>query len=138
PTETRYQTECNTQFIRTQGGNTELGPEESTSYMAGFVFAPIKNLVFTADYYTIEIDNLVGTTSEADIFDEPEKYAQFIVRNAEGRIDPISTSLLSAGGLKTRGIDLSLTYLSPMTLTGRFGFGIDGTYVIKMDYQSEP
>ncbi|QZD32187.1 TonB-dependent receptor [Acinetobacter lwoffii] len=138
PTETRYQTECNTKFIRTQGGNSELGPEESTSYMAGFVFEPIKNLVFTADYYNIEIENLVGTIGEASIFGDPEKYAQYFVRNAEGRIDHISTNLINSGGLKTQGIDLSLNYLSPMTATGRFGFGIDGTYVIKMDYQSEP
>ncbi len=138
PTETRYQTECNTQFIRTQGGNSELGPEESTSYMAGFVFEPIKNLVFTADYYNIEIENLIGTIGESSIFGDPEKYAPYFVRNAEGRIDHISTNLINSGGLKTQGIDLSLNYLSPMTSTGRFGFGIDGTYVIKMDYQSEP
>lgn len=80
----------------------------------------------------------MGTIGEASIFGDPEKYAQYFVRNAEGRIDHISTNLINSGGLKTQGIDLSLNYLSPMTATGRFGFGIDGTYVIKMDYQSEP
>ena len=137
PTQTKYQTECNTQFIRTQGGNSGLGPEESTSYTAGFVFEPIKNLVFTADYFNIEIDDLVGTIGEATIFGDPEQYAQYIIRDSEGRIDHISTNLINSGGLKTQGVDLSLNYLAPVTAYGRWGFGIDGTYVISLDYQSE-
>lgn len=135
--ETRYQTECNTQFILTQGGNSDLGPEESKSYTVGFVFEPLKSLVFTADYYNIEIENMIGSIGEATIFNDPEKYASSIVRDSDGRIDHISTNLINTGGIKTQGIDLSLNYLSPVTSTGRWGFGMDGTYVIKMDYQSE-
>lgn len=41
------------------------------------------------------------------------------------------------GDLKTSGIDVSLNYATPMTATGRYSFGIDGTYVIKYDYQNE-
>lgn len=41
------------------------------------------------------------------------------------------------GDLKTSGVDVSLNYITPMTATGRFGFGIDGTYVIKYKYQNE-
>ena len=37
--------------------------------------------------------------------------------------------------MKTEGFDISLNYLTPMTSTGRFGFGIDGTYVSKLDYR---
>ncbi len=132
-----YQTECNTQFYRTQGGTKDLQPEESTSITAGFVVEPIKNLVFSADYYNIKIDGLINSIGEAMIFGDPEKYADRFIRGADGRLEYINSALTNMGGVKTEGIDLALNYLSPMTSTGRFGFGIDGTYVIKYDRQEE-
>lgn len=136
-TSPQYQTECNTQFKRMQGGNSELQPEESTTFTAGFVFEPLKNLVLAVDYYNIEIENLIGLTGETSIFEDPTKYADRFVRDADGRIQYINTTLMNTGGIKTEGIDISLDYLTPMTSTGRFGFGINGTYVIKYDYQEE-
>jgi iron complex outermembrane receptor protein len=137
PTTPQYQTECNTQFYKTQGGTDGLQPEESTSYTAGFVFEPIKNLVFSADYYKIKIDGLIGLIGEADIFENPEKYADRFIRGADGRLEYINTSLANMASVKTEGIDVALNYLSPMTPTGRFGFGIDGTYVIRFDEQEK-
>ncbi len=46
-TSPQYQTECNIQFYRMQGGNPDLQPEESKTFTAGFVYEPIKNLVFS-------------------------------------------------------------------------------------------
>jgi iron complex outermembrane receptor protein len=136
-TQAQYQTECNTQFKRLEGGNPDLEPEESTSITAGVVFEPIKNLVLTADYYHIEVDNLIDTLSDSMIFADPEKYSAYFIRGADGRIQYLNTTKVNMGGIKTQGVDLSLNYLSPMTATGRFGFGIDGTYVLKYDRQDE-
>jgi hypothetical protein len=66
-----------------------------------------------------------------------KKYADRFIRGADGRLEYINSALTNMGGVKTEGIDLALNYLSPMTSTGRFGFGIDGTYVIKYDRQEE-
>ena len=136
-TSSQYQTECNTQFKQMQGGSSDLEPEESTSFNAGFVFEPVKNLVFTLDYYNIEIDGLIDTIDEAMIFADPTKYASSFVRDSEGRIKYINTTLVNMGGIKTEGLDVSLNYQTPRTATGRFGFGIDGTYVMKYDKQEE-
>ncbi|RKG38150.1 TonB-dependent receptor [Acinetobacter rongchengensis] len=136
-TSPQYQTECNVQFKRMQGGSPDLQPEESTSYTAGFVLEPIKNLVFTADYYNIEVDNLISTISDAMIFDDPDKYSDRFIRDTDGRIKYVNTTLVNMGGIKTEGVDLSLNYLAPTTKTGRFGFGIDGTYIMKYDRQDE-
>ena len=135
--EPRYQNECNTQFKSRLGGSKDLDPEESTSLTAGFVFEPIKDLVFTADYYKIDVDGLVSSIGEASLFWDPVRYADRFVRNAEGRIDYLNTTLINAGGLRTEGVDISLNYLSPKTSAGRFGFGIEGTYVMSIDYQNE-
>lgn len=137
PISGQYQTECNVQFKRMQGGNPDLKAEESTSYTAGFVLEPIKNLVFTADYYNIEVENLIDTITDSIIFGDPVKYASSFVRDTDGRLKYVSTTLVNMGGIKTEGVDLSLNYLTPTTATGRFGFGIDGTYIMKYDKQEE-
>lgn len=135
--EAKYQTECNVQFKRTQGGNPDLQPEESTSYTAGFVLEPIKNLVFTADYYNIKVDNLIDTISDSLVFGNPTKYSNLFIRDSDGRLKYVQTTLINMGGIKTQGVDLSLNYVTQPTSTGRFGFGIDGTYVMKYDKQEE-
>jgi iron complex outermembrane recepter protein len=137
PNSTLYADQCGMQFKRKLGGNPELQPEESTSYTAGFVFEPLKNLVFTADYYNIEITDLVGSISPDMIFDNLDLYGNLIVYGADNRIQYLNTTLQNMGGLKTEGIDLSLNYLTAPTASGRWGFGIDGTYIMKLDYQTE-
>lgn len=130
--------DCNMQFDRQNGGNKTLDPEESKSFTAGLVFEPIKNLAFTLDYFNIEVDKQIATLSETAIFDDPVKYADKFVRNADGSLDYIITTQQNLGGIKTSGFDVGLSWVSPMTATGRFGFNIDGTYITDYKYQAEP
>ena len=54
----------------TTTGNAELDPEKSTSFTAGIVFEPMKNLSFTVDYWQIEVKNLItGITDTTDVED---------------------------------------------------------------------
>ncbi|HGW4637043.1 TPA: TonB-dependent receptor [Acinetobacter baumannii] len=129
--------DCNMQFDRKNGGNKDLDAEESKSFTAGFVLEPIKNLVLTLDYYNIEVEKQISALPESDIFNNPTKYADKFVRNSDGSLAYIITTQQNMGDLKTSGIDVSLNYATPMTATGRYSFGIDGTYVIKYDYQNE-
>jgi len=129
--------DCETQFDRKNGGNKDLDPEESKSFTAGLVLEPIKNLVLTLDYFNIEVENQIAALPESDIFNNPTKYADKFVRNPDGTLNHIITTQDNMGDLKTSGVDVSLNYITPMTATGRFGFGMDGTYVIKYKYQNE-
>ena len=43
----------------TSTGNPELDPEKSTSFTAGLVYEPIRNLSFTLDYWQIEVKDLI-------------------------------------------------------------------------------
>jgi len=134
----KQERDCNMQFKRQNGGNKNLKPEESTSFTAGLVFEPVKNLAFTLDYFNIEVDKQIATLSEAAIFADPVKYADKFVRNSDGSLNYIITTQQNLGGIKTSGFDVGLSWVSPMTATGRFGFNIDGTYVTDYKYQSEP
>lgn len=51
---------------RTSVGNPALSPEKSTSWTAGAVFEPIRNLSFTVDYFNIKVRDVIGNISAAD------------------------------------------------------------------------
>ena len=93
PTNNQYADQCGMQFKRKQGGNPDLQPEESTSFTAGLVFEPIKNLVFTADYYNIDIEGLVGSISPNMIFDDLDRYGHLIVYAPDNRIQYLNTTI---------------------------------------------
>ncbi len=44
----------------TSVGNPALEPEKSTSYTAGIVFEPIRNVSFTVDWWRIRVNNLIA------------------------------------------------------------------------------
>ncbi|NNP76283.1 TonB-dependent receptor [Acinetobacter sp. Ac_3412] len=127
--------DCGMQFDRQNGGNQNLEPEKSDSFTAGMVFEPIKNLVFTLDYFDIKVKNQITTISETAIFADPVKYADKFIRNADGSLNYINTTNQNLGGIKTSGFDVGAAWRSPMTSTGQFGLSIDGTYVTDYQYQ---
>lgn len=120
-----------------QGGNEKLQAEKSNTFTFGVVYEPIRNLVFSADYFNIEVKNQIGQLSETAIFNDPVKYAEYYVRNADGSLNYINQTLQNLGNTKTSGIDLGVQWRSAMTKYGRLGLSIDGTYLINYKYQTE-
>jgi iron complex outermembrane receptor protein len=129
--------DCNTQFYRQNGGNPNLQPEKSKSFTLGTVIQPLKNLVFTIDYYNIRVTNEINALDESAIFAEPTKYAEKYVRNPDGSLNYIITTEQNLGGLHTDGIDMTAAWKSEPTAYGRFGVNLDGTYVHKYEFQTE-
>jgi iron complex outermembrane receptor protein len=87
----------------TQTGNPALDPEKSTSFTAGLVIEPIRNLSFTLDYWNIEVKGLIsGVTNTADA--EAAYYANNGVVNLPGLVvipgvvDPAFPNALPALG----------------------------------------
>ncbi|GGY47802.1 TonB-dependent receptor [Bacterioplanes sanyensis] len=58
-----------------QGGNTDLEPEKSTQWTAGFVFRTDTDTSATIDYWNVKIEDQIDTLTENQIFDNPEKYS---------------------------------------------------------------
>jgi iron complex outermembrane recepter protein len=48
----------------TSTGNPELDPERSTSFTAGLVYEPIRNLSLTVDYWRIEVKDLITSITD--------------------------------------------------------------------------
>ena len=125
------------------GGNPDAGAETANIMTAGVVYEGkdlLEGLSVTLDYYSIEIDNAI-TTLGADVIlsscysqttPDPDACAK-IERNATSNtIINIIDTTTNAFGESVSGLDFAVKY-GLGTGVGRWGFGIDGTYLLGYD-----
>jgi len=130
---------CNvlTSYWTKTPNNDFLKPEKSRGFSFGFGYEPIKNLSLTVDYWGIKLTDVLGAVAIAEIQQNPGKYDNLIVRNADGAIDHIVASQANRGKSRMRGADLSLAYRFPATRVGSFSAKLDGTWYQKYEFQAE-
>lgn len=125
------------------GGNPDLKPETSNSFSYGVVWQPtfLRGLDLTADYWEIEIDDVITSLSYTTIMnncvnpsDGPDMgYCQYVHRFTEtsgshliGEVDYVQAQYANLASRLTRGIDFSANYsfdLGP----GQARLGFSGT-----------
>ncbi len=151
---------CGSQVLNRFAGNQNLKPEKSKAFSFGFVVEPVKNMTASLDYWNIRLKDSISSFPEEAIIADPLKYASRITRCSQlapaqiaGSVDlqghcsgagpgndPIAylnTAFANLGGTNTQGLDLSFNYALPTADLGRFSFSLDGSYVIKYEYQRE-
>lgn len=153
---------CGQQVQQRFGGPAGYGrainsiePEKSKSFSVGVVSAPIGGLTLGADFWDVQVRNSINQLPEQSVFEDPVKFSSRIVRCSQVPVaqrgsfdtclnfpafDPIAfidTPTENLGNIKTRGIDLQFDFRMPRTGFGDLRFSIDGTYVMKYDYQRE-
>jgi outer membrane receptor protein involved in Fe transport len=138
-------------------GNPNLDPEESTSYTFGMAVTPrwVPGFTFTADYFDIEIDNVIASTTVQQNLNQCvgwngtevnsvnqgacSTFERSATPSTNGAANPaygIYTFIqgsLNYAGLETRGIDFTTSYGFE---TGRFGdidWSLRGTYLIEQN-----
>ncbi len=154
--------DCNIQFLRRLSGPAGVGrpvnsidPEKSRTFTLGMAFEPTPRSTVSIDLWKINIEGSITQLGEAAIFGDPAKYAGRFVRC--NQVDPTIAATLrgctqrvgsaaiayidqpteNVGELRTRGVDLSLSYRTGATPYGAFALGFDGTYVDQYEYQRE-
>lgn len=125
------------------GGNPDLEPETSNSFSYGVVWQPgfVRGLDVTADYWEIDIDNVITSIAYGTIMNNcvnaaggPDMgYCQFVHRHATsgqghlvGEVDYVQAQYANLAGRKARGIDFGANYrfdLGP----GTYRIGFNGT-----------
>lgn len=130
---------CNvlTSYWTKSPNNSFLKPEKSRGFSYGFALEPMKNLTVTLDYWGIFLKDVLGAVTIAEIQQNPAKYADSIIRGANGTIDHIVASQANRGQTRIRGADLSARYRFPATSFGTFDTQLDGTWYHKYEFQSE-
>ncbi len=130
---------CNvvTNYWTKSPNNTFLKPEKSRGFSIGMAFEPIKNLSISLDWWGLHLRDQLGAVALAEIQQQPVKYTDQIIRNADGTIDHIIASQANRGESRIRGLDLSTNYRFPVTAIGTFDAKLDGTYYDKYEFTSE-
>ncbi len=134
-------TACHSVQPGKSGGNPDLQPEKSRSYSAGMVFEPVKDLTASIDYWRIKVTDGIGAAlTEAELFDNPEKYRDRFHYNAAGTaLEYVNLSSLANLGIrKSAGVDVTLQYRFPQTPVGAFDTWFNGTYVTSNVWQTTP
>jgi len=114
----------------TQTGNPSLNPEKSTSFTAGVVFEPIRNVSFSVDFWHIKIkDLIVGVTDTSAA--EAQYYANNGVVNLPGiTVVPGTPDPAYPNALPTLGfIRSSFKNANSETVSG-IDFGINANYAL--------
>ena len=143
-------TACGQQFMGASDGNPNLKPEKSKNLTFGLVLEPVKDLTVGLDFWWVRLTDAIGFLPDTTIFGDPAKFASLFVRNSSGQLSFDGTQCPGAncgyvlqqqnnlGGINTNGIDLSATYRLRTADVGTFNFTLNGTYVSKYEYQTDP
>jgi iron complex outermembrane receptor protein len=128
------------------GGNPNLQEEKGDSFTLGVVVNPrsvnaLRNLVVTVDYFNVRIKGAIVSTPLQFILNQcynqsVASYCDQIVRrpavvggNSAGSLDEVNTSPTNSGGVKTSGIDTTVTFRQDLANWGLAGtLGVHGSY----------
>lgn len=137
--------DCNSYFQELYGGNPNLQPEKSRQSTLGIMFEPDKQLTLSANYFHIDIKNVIQLNGlPAQLAFDPATAAQYafmLVRfpvdpsapNLPGSINYVNTPSINEGGWDLAGVDLGGEYLFPETEFGKFSVKTNGTYYQKFN-----
>ena len=114
--------QTNPQISVAVGGNEDLKPETSKSWVFGGVFSPafLPGLSIEANHYNIKIDGAIQavdaavTVTNCAELNDPTACA-LVTRLGSGQLTQIHGILQNIAAIKTKGIDLNLAYRTRKT-----------------------
>ncbi|WP_054113136.1 TonB-dependent receptor domain-containing protein [Marinagarivorans algicola] len=117
-------------------GNAELKAEKSKQFTGGFVYRPANGINITVDYWSVEIEDVIQTLDEAEIFNNPVLYRDLFsarknTSTGEDELAIIQRSV-NGGTLDASGIDYSFSQ-SIDTAVGEVTSSLSGTYMLKSE-----
>lgn len=141
--------QANTQITSITGGNPNLDPEKSKSYTVGMVYSPgwaegtswSNRLDVELGYYNHTIDNAIQARDIQTLLNlclagggqDPALCSSFS-RNQTGNLNPTNNRLLNFGNIKTDGVDLKFSWISPEWSWGGLDASLQATYI--NDYEA--
>lgn len=110
------------------GGNLTLRPETSKQFSLGAVFQPSRHFSFTADYWNIAVDNVIGSITIPQLLANINAFPERITRT-NGIITLLDLRTGNFGSRRTQGIDFAARG-DVDALGGTFAAGFDGTLLL--------
>ena len=111
------------------GGNLNLGPETSEQYSAGIVFTPAAQFSASVDFWSIAVDDTIGSLTIAQLLANQSSFPGRVERTG-GVITGLDLRADNIGSRRTQGLEVSLRG-GVDAFGGVLTAGLDGTYLIK-------
>jgi len=132
-------TQTNPQISVSVGGNEDLTPETSKSWVFGGVFSPsfMPGFSVEANHYNIRINGAIQpvdaafTLTNCEVNNDPASCA--LVTRVGGVLTQVGGILGNIAGIRTKGIDVNIAYRGLKTSAGRFGFTWNNTFLKNYD-----
>jgi iron complex outermembrane receptor protein len=138
PGDASYQ-QANPQISVIVGGNPELQPETSKSWVLGGVYSPsfLPRFSVELNWYNIKLKDAIQTVdaevtlNNCVVNNDPAACA--LVTRVNGNLTQVSGLLQNIAGVETKGYDLNIAYRSDQTSVGKFGFTWNNTFLTNYD-----
>jgi iron complex outermembrane recepter protein len=88
------------------GGNLNLGPETSKQASVGIVFQPSRQFSLSVDYWTISVDNVIGSITIPDLLANINAFPNRILRT-NGVITNVDLRTGNFGSRRTQGLEFA-------------------------------
>ena len=139
-------------IIRGRAGNKDLSPETSTSWTAGMVWSPSRNIDISLDWFNIKMRNQVQDLRADEVMQNEYKCRtgieqassalcvdtlSRIVRGPDGGIYSVYVNPINIAREDTSGLDFSANFRVP-TRIGDFALNGSYTWVDKHEIQPYP
>ncbi len=110
------------------GGNLTLHPETSKQYSVGAVFTPSRHFSATADFWSINVDNVIGTITLTQLLANIGAFPDRIQRT-NGIITLVDLRTGNFGSRRTQGIEFTANG-NIGALGGTIAAGFDGSLLL--------
>jgi iron complex outermembrane recepter protein len=111
------------------GGNLNLGPETSKQYSVGVVFQPSRRFSISADFWSINVDNVIGTLTIPQLLANQSLFPNRVLR-VGGVITGLDLRTDNIGSRRTQGLEI-MARGNFDAFGGVFSAGLDGTLLLK-------
>jgi iron complex outermembrane recepter protein len=123
----------NPQLSAVSAGNEHLVPETSDSYSFGVVYSP-GGWTVSLDYYDLTINDAIQGRDPGDVVTACAEtldpfFCDAVERSGSGLINLVDNQLQNIGGVEASGADLSFRWDGKERGYGRFGAGLNATYL---------
>jgi iron complex outermembrane recepter protein len=138
PANGSYQ-QANAQISVNTGGNRNLAPETSESYVVGGVYSPswLPRFSVEANWYKIKVEGAIQAIPRATtvlnclLTNDPATCG--LVTRVNGELIEVQGLLQNIAAIRTKGIDVNVAYRTAETALGRFGFTWNNTFLRNFD-----
>jgi iron complex outermembrane receptor protein len=114
-------------------GNPNLKPELARQKSLGLAYRPIRNFSVTADWWSIDMRDLISTLSDQLVYSDPSNNSIHFMAESNGTL-AMKLPNYNMGKREKRGLDFDVRWRKPTDM-GQLNFFIQGTYNIKSQDQ---